>query len=320
MGGTSGSIPVQSGSSCPIVAASNADWLSPTVLNGSVAYTVEPNSSFSPRTGVVTISGQPFTITQGGAAATPPQGAIDTPAAVSTGVSGAIGITGWAVGQAGISKVEFWREPNPGETTGTSLVFVTKAVTVPGVRPDIRSVCPTCPGNDSGWGAQILTNELPSNNGPAGVGNGTYKIHVLVSDNASQTVDLGVRTITTDNAHAKLPFGTIDTPQAGEVVSGAHYVNFGWAVTPNPANVVPKDGSTLWVFIDNQPVGHPVYNNTRSDISSLFPGLQNSNGAVGYFYIDSTKLSNGLHTIAWSVQDSAGNAQGLGSRFFNVQN
>ena len=36
--------------------------------------------------------------------------------------------------------------------------------------------------------------------------------------------------------------------------------------------------------------------------------------------IDTTKLTNGLHNIAWSVTDSAGNAAGVGSRYFIVQN
>jgi hypothetical protein len=67
-------------------------------------------------------------------------------------------------------------------------------------------------------------------------------------------------------------------------------------------------------------MGHPVYNNYRVDIATLFPGLQNSDGAVGYFYLDTTKLTNGVHTIAWSVTDSAGNDQGIGSRYFTVQN
>jgi hypothetical protein len=150
------------------------------------------------------------------------------------------------------------------------------------------------------------------------VGNGTYNLHVLATDNAGSVADIGTRTITVNNTASVFPFGTIDTPTQGGTESGT-FVNFGWVVTPQP-NVVPIDGSTIWVFIDNARVGHPVYNNYRVDIATLFPGLQNSGGAVGYFYIDTTTLTNGLHTIAWVATDSTGHATGLGSRYFNVQN
>jgi hypothetical protein len=49
----------------------------------------------------------------------------------------------------------------------------------------------------------------------------------------------------------------------------------------------------------------------------LFVGLY---GAVGYFYINTTVFANDLHTIAWSVADSEGQASGIGSRYFWVQN
>src|SRR2546429_37852 len=58
----------------------------------------------------------------------------------------------------------------------------------------------------------------------------------------------------------------------------------------------------------------------RSTIASVFPGLSNSNGAVGYFYIDTTTLSNGVHTLAWVVYDNAGRGDGIGSRYFTVFN
>jgi hypothetical protein len=41
---------------------------------------------------------------------------------------------------------------------------------------------------------------------------------------------------------------------------------------------------------------------------------------VGYFYLDTTLYGNGVHTIAWSAQDDAGNADGIGSRYFTIQN
>jgi hypothetical protein len=67
-------------------------------------------------------------------------------------------------------------------------------------------------------------------------------------------------------------------------------------------------------------LGHPTYNQYRSDIANLFPGLANSNGPIGFFYLDTTKLSNGLHTISWVVSDNGGRTDGIGSRYFSVLN
>jgi len=58
----------------------------------------------------------------------------------------------------------------------------------------------------------------------------------------------------------------------------------------------------------------------RSDIATLFPGYNNSNGAVGFFFIDTTQLQNKLHTISWSVTDNGNRTDGIGSRFFTVFN
>jgi hypothetical protein len=67
-------------------------------------------------------------------------------------------------------------------------------------------------------------------------------------------------------------------------------------------------------------VGHPSVGYPRSDIDSLFPGLNNSGAGVRYYMIDTTTLSNGVHTIVWGVVDNNGNAEGLGSRYFWVLN
>jgi uncharacterized repeat protein (TIGR01451 family) len=250
----------------------------------------------------------------------PPRGSFDTPVNNSP-ASGAVGVTGWAVSYAGIAAVDVWREPNPGEApAGNGLVYIGTAEMLGGARPDVQLDYPSYPGvYQAGWGFQILTNELPSNSG-SGLGNGAYNLHAIAHGKDGTSTDLGTRTIIVDNASAVLPFGTIDTPAQGGTASGTAYVNFGWAVTPLAANVIPKDGSTIQVFVDKVPMGHPVYNNYRVDVATLFPGLQNSEGAVGYLKIDTTKLSNGVHTISWSVKDSAGQSTGIGSRFFTVQN
>ncbi len=268
-----------------------------------------------------TNSPQQIQVTVANAASDVPFGSFDTPANNSSGIAGAIAITGWALDPVDIAKVDIWRDPIGNEPTASNgLVFIGDAVFVADARPDVEATFPSAPRkNRAGWGYQLLTSLLPNNGGSPGVGNGTYNLHAIAHNTAGIAVDLGTRTITADNAHAAKPFGTIDTPAQGGTVSGNAFVNFGWTLTQNPL-IIPIDGSTITVMVDGQTLGHPVYNQFRSDVASAFPGRANSGGPVGYFVLDTTKLSNGVHTIQWVVFDSAGHGDGIGSRFFNVLN
>jgi hypothetical protein len=165
----------------------------------------------------------------------------------------------------------------------------------------------------------LLTNFLPNSAGSGPLGNGTYNLHVLLTNKSGTVVDLGAHTITVSNATASKPFGTIDTPDQGGNATGNSFVNFGWALTQNPYTI-PIDGSTITVILDGVPARHPAYNQFRNDIATLFPGLANSNGAVGFDIVDTTKLKNGVHTISWNVFDNAGRGDGIGSRYFTVFN
>jgi len=239
-----------------------------------------------------------------------PFGTIDTP---TNGVSaaGELAVTGWALDAAGVRDVRIYRDAVAGEAPG--LVLLGVANFLRGARPDVQAAYANIPDNDrAGWGLAVLTNMLPAQ------GNGTFILSVYATNLAGVQRLLGQRTVTGTNATSDLPFGTIDTPGQGAEVSGT-IINFGWVLTQKE-KVIPIDGSTIDVYIDNVYVGHPVYNQFRSDIASLFPGLANSNGAVGYFVIDTTRLTNGVHTIAWGVKDSAGRANGIGSRYFRVNN
>ncbi|MDQ1352258.1 MAG: hypothetical protein QG657_2564, partial [Acidobacteriota bacterium] len=39
-----------------------------------------------------------------------------------------------------------------------------------------------------------------------------------------------------------------------------------------------------------------------------------------YFNLDTTEYANGIHVIFWTATDNAGNADGIGSRYFTIQN
>jgi hypothetical protein len=247
----------------------------------------------------------------GGITPGPPFGSFDIPVNGST-VSSSIPVSGWALDDTRVTAVKIYRNPLPGHETG--LIYIGDATFITDARPDIKSSYLDYPFNDTaGWGYMMLTNFLPNN------GNGTFTIYAVAEDNSGNSVTLGSKTITVDNANAVNPFGAIDTPRQGGTVSGGSYINWGWVLTPQP-NSIATDGSTIDVWVDGIALGHPVYNLYRSDIASLFPGYANSSGAVGYFSLDTTSYDNGTHLIQWTATDTQGNTDGIGSRFFTVSN
>jgi protocatechuate 3,4-dioxygenase beta subunit len=166
--------------------------------------------------------------------------------------------------------------------------------------------------------------------------------------------------VTLANDTITRPFGTIDTPASGATVSGqvANFgwvltpdVNI---TAGDPTDILmPVNGSTIVVYIDGVPRANVTYNQCRGTVGNpvgaavfcnddvantfgnLFPlptgSLRSTNptryrnldagrSAIGSYVFNSLTLPNGLHTIAWGVQDSAGRSQGIGSRFFTVAN
>ena len=252
-----------------------------------------------------------------------PRGAFDTPTGLQT-YSGAFAVTGWALDDVGIARIVISRAAVASETPGTE-IYIGDAVRVRGARPDAaaiwnsriegpQSVLSYYPdAQEAGWGYMLLSNALP------GGGNGAYTLHVDAIDRDGRTRRLGSRVVNVDNANAIRPFGTIDSPAQGETVSGS-IVNRGWVLTPT-GKTIPIDGSTIKVYIDGVLVG-PVtsYNLPRPDVKAIFPGLANSDGPEARLTIDTTLLADGVHTIAWGVIDDAGVAEGIGSRYFTVQN
>jgi len=291
--------------------------VSPTLGTGSGTFNVMASAGPS---GTVTVAGVGvIQVNVTSVSIAPPFGNFDTPVDNTTGVTGAIPVTGWALDNIEVTHVDIFREPVTGEPSG-NLIFIGTAVFVAGARPDVAAQFPAYPyQNRAGWGYQMLTNLLPNSSGSGAPGNGTYKLHAIAFNKAGLQLDLGTKTITVDNTHATKPFGTIDTPTQGGTISGTDSVNFGWALTPQ-MGMIPTNGSTITVVIDGAPVGHPTYDQPRSDIASLFPGYKNSMRAVGFFHLDTTTLANGVHTISWNVVDDLGRGEGLGSRYFNVLN
>ncbi|MGD2087645.1 MAG: Ser-Thr-rich GPI-anchored membrane family protein [Candidatus Aminicenantes bacterium] len=282
--------------SAAIIVSTDRTGLSAGTYNGIITISA-PNASNSPQMISVTLN-----IYKPGASSQP-FGTFETPVQGST-VRSSIPVTGWVLDDIEVKSVKIYN----------GATYLGDAVFVEGARPDVRQVYPGYPRNyQAGWGYMLLTNFLPNG------GNGTYTLYAKASDAEGNQVTLGSKRITIDNMHAVKPFGAIDTPGQGGTASGRSFINWGWVLTPQP-NHIPLDGSTINVYIDGIRLGHPAYNIYRTDIAALFPGYANSNRAAGYFYLDTTAYENGVHTIQWTVKDSNGNSDGIGSRYFSIEN
>ncbi len=276
----------------------NASGLSVGKYTGTISVSAS-GASNSPQT--VTVRLSVF------ATGRPPFGSFDAPGDASA-TEGSVAVSGWVLDDLGVEQVLVCLRTN-----GTD-ACIGEAVLVEGARSDVALNYPDYPNNEqAGWGYMLLTNMLP------GGGNGTYTLAVKVRDVEGNTETLGTKTVTCDNAGAENPFGAIDTPSQGGTASGDSFVNYGWALTPRP-NSISGAGSSIVAYVDSVPVGNAAYGSARTDIAGLFPGYVDSQGAGGYFILDTTAYENGPHTIAWLVTDSAGNSQGVGSRYFTVLN
>lgn len=294
--------PTSGSNSGQVTVSINIPGLDAGTYTGTITVS-DPNASNSPQTVNVTLN-----VYEPGEDDVP-FGSFDTPADGST-VRSSIAVTGWTLDDVGIDRVEIYREGEDRE----DWIYIGEAVLVEGARTDIEQTFSTYPMNHkAGWGYMMLTNFLPNG------GNGTFTIYARATDTSGNSVILGTKTITCDNANAVKPFGAIDTPTQGGFASGSQFVVWGWALTPHP-NSIPTDGSTINVYVDGINLGHPTYNIYRPDIAGLFPSYANNNGAVGYFILDTTAYENGVHTIQWVVTDNEGNTDGIGSRYFVIQN
>jgi hypothetical protein len=329
-------------------AQSNAPWLivsstggTGSSTSGSGTATLWITPQFIP--GLAATQGGTITITLTGAANTVgpinvtlnsklpgttggPFGFFDTPTDGATGVAGSVAVTGWALDDVQVLRVTICRDAvsgevavNPGNCGGVAKVYIGDAIFIDGARTDVQAANPTLPLNSrGGWGYLMLTNFLPN------LGNGTFVIYAYAYDADGHMVALGNKTITCNNASSTAPFGAIDTPAQGDVASGAAYGNTGWVLAKGTNDFAdPPDGGVVSVFVDGNNLGSPGAWNHRSDLDGLFPaatypGISHALGIIG---LNTTTLTNGVHTIFWLVTGTNGSGtSGIGSRFFTVSN
>jgi hypothetical protein len=135
---------------------------------------------------------------------------------------GSIAITGWALDDIGVRQVDIFRDAHPNDPPGAAVngrVFVGTANFVSGARPDLAGLYPNYPNaTRAGFGYLMMTRGLVWD------GQGAFTLYAVATDTEGNTTTLGSKVIAVTNAAADKPFGTIDTPAQGGIVSGT-FVN-----------------------------------------------------------------------------------------------
>jgi hypothetical protein len=267
----------------PATAVISIDPAAAAVLSpGSYTGTVTLTSSIAPsgpsRLPVV------LRITDTSSITTSPLGVLDIPLQNATGLKGAVPIGGWALDDVGIRRVQIYRSPVPPEFQ--SEIYLGDATRVRGARPDVGLFYTVPETTRAGWGFMLLSNVLPNG------GNGTYTLFAYAEDIEAKRTLIGQKTVTFDNTNSVLPFGTIDQPSQGGILSGVSAPVAGW-VLAQPGKSIPFDGSTIQLLIDGvvQP-NIATYGVARPDVAGFFPfpTYANANGAGAHFVLDTTQF------------------------------
>jgi len=259
-----------------------------------------------------------------------PFGNLDTPASGTSGLAGAVAVTGWALDDIGVSRVEIWRDcleaidrsrgacratPNG----DTDAVYVGVALFVSGARPDVAAQFSQYPqANRSGWGLMVLTNMLPHvPNGVAVGGQGTFQVSAYAIDTAGSASLLGRSLVTVDNDNSQLPFGAIDAPASGGVLLG-NQIFSGWGIGARNRCLASYRMYVDGVAITSSNGLNVALRTPRSDVDALFPTVCPSEQKGLAFYLTGLAIPNGRHTVSFEATDTLGNTGSFGSRFFDV--
>ena len=252
-------------------------------------------------------------------ASAPPAGVFDTPTNGIVNVAGSLPVTGWAVDDVGIARVDILRDAVGSEPAG-AMILLGSAALVSGSRPDVENLYPNAPQSyRAGWGFMVLTNMLPdTGNGRATGGNGAFRLHAYAVDTEGRSSYLGAKSFRRTTPRRKNPSARsirphrAGRPPAVHLWSGAgrshRAPRFRRTVRRSPCL------STVW-----HAATRPITSIVRTSLACS-PGTRTRTARSGTSTLDTTTLANGTHTISWVVTDNQGNTEGIGSRFFTVQN
>jgi hypothetical protein len=128
-----------------------------------------------------------------------------------------------------------------------------------------------------------------------------HQMNSAAAQNAGQLI--GGDYTTADLGNGRYEWG-YRWPNGGYLQMGYYQRNDNGTQTVCPTWTPPAQDLVQFQWEDSMPAP------TCSNGCATYPG--------GYFYLDTTEYSDGVHTIQWTATDTGSNTDGIGSRFFTI--
>ncbi len=242
------------------------------------------------------------TITRRGAArpATQTIFRIDAPA-VSETVFGIVEVKGYVLDPRGVSRITLLIDGDPVHDADLNQP-----------RDEVRRRYPRFQGEDFAVAPGFVTSFLASN-----YVSGSHTLAIKVTYSNSDVAELGNQTVIVDNSLNQAPIGALDIPgDANFYVSGVYPVT-GWVIDADGIRTTTApDGKVLAdieVMVDDMVVGQAMYPLPRPDVAIAHPDVATAFNSGFQMNLDTTRFTNGFHTVSVRVWDTQGMSQVFGS-------
>ena len=223
-------------------------------------------------------------------------GVLDFPDSNAT-QSGVVLVKGFAYDPQQISRIELWVDDQFQHTVVMGLPYI-----------DIIEAYPQYPGlhhANVGFQTGFLASRYPS--GPH-----TVEMRAVLSSGAVET--FGRRTVQISNGDNQSPFGSLDQPDASGTYNGTGVIAVvGWAAD--------ADGvARVDIQLDGQNMGSAMYGDARPDVGATFPDFPAALFSGYISNLDTTRVTDGVHTLTVTAVDRLGMSKLIGRRVIQILN
>lgn len=219
---------------------------------------------------------------------------LDTPPDGAT-VAGLVQVNGWVLDERGVSGVDLYVDG----------VFVASA-DLNIARWDVLQAYPWyagTPAEKPGFRTSFNAGSLTD---------GVHDLFLRVTFSDSTTEDFGNRSVTVDTTINQAPFGELESPGESQPMNGVFPI-MGWALDDDGIEMVEID-------VDGLTYSSAIYGIHRPDIHNRFPTIDEAEYSGFLYNLNTSKLTNGVHTLSVRLWDTKGMSRVIGRRQVSVFN